>query len=305
MGKFDKQVKEATRIADGWKRESEDFAARFQSIKKDSLALEKTILKQVQAGVQANKHTDPQMLQHYKSECATILDRLSEFKKAGERIYKEHDTWALKEPRASMRTFSAKLKLGKPGDEAYDAVSEGTKRTLTDVAATLKTTQGVWNRDVSFAIDTQISKVEAVQKILAGDQNKHSAFITQIRKEAKAYEAMCKKSVVAATSKLSSDAKDLPAAQTGALKGEDPKKLQQKHQLYGQRRDQMKPIMDILEKNHKRVLKSVPKSFIDGFMTSKEKADMEKAKTDALLKIKQAEKLYERLVSEFEKQSLV
>jgi len=305
MAKFDKEIKAAKKIGTDWIKESERYQGIFESIKKDSLALEKGAIGKIQAGIQKGEHNQPKTAKAFQDECDVIRERLDMFLKTAKSEFDKHEKWALKEPRSSMGFIATKLKLGKPKDEMYDAVADALKRQLTDVANAISQTQRAFNNDLKFALKTQRDRLAAIEKVLRGDAGKHGAFIAQIKKETKRYVDFCDKTVIAATGKVGSDGKDLQDAKSGKLNDKDPKMLMQKYQVYEKKRDTMPQLIAIIEKNHKRVLKSVPKQFIDGFMTSAEKKQMEEKKKESLLKIKTAQKLYTMLCDAFEQAKLV
>jgi|GEM_PF-2551417 len=305
MAEFDKEIKQAIKIGKEWAAKSESYEAKFIAIKKDSLSLEKAALKKLQDGVKSGDHLSPKPKISYKDEIQQIKKKLEGYFNDGEKLYDEHGNWALSEPRKSMAPIDAKLKLGGSNSEAYKAVAAGIKNQLVDVAAAIKSTQQVWDKDVKFALETQQSRVEALEKIILQDQNSSSAFIDQIRKESKAFVDLCDKVWLSISGKLPSHAADLPAAQQGKLADKAPNSLRQQFSIYESRVVEIPKLLAMIEKNHKRVLKSVPASFIKGFMTMQEKKLMDDKEKDIKLKLNQALKLYQKLVSTYQDKNLV
>ena len=76
----------------------------------------------------------------------------------------------------------------------------------------------------------------------------------------------------------------------------DPRIVKQQHQLAVAKAKEGPRLMAQVDKNHKRILKSVPKEFLDGFMTSKEKTLMEKKREATLTTLRQRVKFWTQFV---------
>jgi len=139
----------------------------------------------MQDGIKSGDHLSPTPKISYDYEIDLIKKNLKQFVKEGERLFNEHEKWALSEPRKSMAPIDTKLKLGGVNSDAYKAVAAGIKNQLIDVAAAIKSTQQAWNSDLKFALETEQSRVEALDKIIRQGASANSAFISQIKKEAK------------------------------------------------------------------------------------------------------------------------
>ncbi|TVP98309.1 MAG: hypothetical protein EA381_12640, partial [Planctomycetaceae bacterium] len=139
----------------------------------------------MQDGIKSGDHLSPTPKISCDYEIDLIKKNLKQFVKEGERLFNEHEKWALSEPRKSMAPIDTKLKLGGVNSDAYKAVAAGIKNQLIDVAAAIKSTQQAWDSDLKFALETQQSRVEALDKIIRQGASANSAFISQIKKEAK------------------------------------------------------------------------------------------------------------------------
>lgn len=298
MGKYDNEIKEALKIGQDWVKITEKYAAEFEGIKKNNLKLEKDALTTAQKAIDRGDHNkSPNDAKALADELETIRGRLEEYKRAGQKLFDEHEKWALGDPRSNMGFIGKKLKLGDARSEAYLAVAEGIKRQLTEVGKAISTTQKSWKEDLLFQLDAQLDRVKALEKILAGEQGKSSAFLDQVRGEAQRFVAQCDK--LYNSLKISADVADLSAIKAGKLDGKDSIVYQQKYQLYEKKSETIPQIVALIEKNHGRVLKSVPKNFMDGFFASKEKKEMDAKKTEVMNKLKAAKKLYDSLKKSF------
>jgi len=303
MGQYDKEIAAAKKIGDGWIKESEHYQAQYTLIKKEHLKLEKGALKKIQADLQNSPDEDT--LKAHRDEIESIKERLDMFIREGERLNKEHAEWALGDPRSNMRFINQKLKLGDSSSEAYLEVSKGIKRQLTEVANTIKATQRAWSNDLKYALETEKSRLESLEGILDGTERRHVAYIKQIKTEVARFIAFCDKAWSSIDDKLGSHARDFADAKAGKLDDKAKTKLQQQFQLYESRAVEIPKLMDMIEKNHKRALKSVPKQFLDGFMTSAEKKAMEEKKAAILKKMNLAIKFYNQAMATYQSANLV
>lgn len=305
MAKFDKEIKEASKIGKGWIKTSEGYQGELIGIKKTNLKWEKDALTRMQVEIKKREHLKPGAAKGYLDECDVIKERLDSFVAAGQRLFDAHEKWSLKEPRTNMGFIGTKLKLGKPGTEMYDAVAKALKKQLTDVANTIKATQNTWGKDLEYTLEIQQKRVKALRKIVSEGGSAYGGFIKQIKKEAIQFVKFCDKAWVNISGKVPSHAGDLKQALSGQLAEKNETSLQQQFQIYESRLTEIPKLIAMIEKNHNRVLKSVPKEFINGFMTSQEKKVMTEKKADLLGKLKQTENLYSSLVSAYKKQGLV
>lgn len=305
MGKFDKEITAANKIGKDWIKKAEGYQASLQSIKKDSLKLEKVAMTELQNGIKQGDHLLPKPKLDYVTEIERVKDNLETFEKEGKRLFDEHEKWALKEPRSSMSFIAKELNLGKVESEAYQEVSKGIKNMLTEVASAIKETQQIWKNDLKFALDTQKSRLAALESIILDGKNSKSAYITQIRKETDDFVKLCDTIWVNIGSKIPSHAEELPKVQNGELANNEKKMLDNQYGVFKSRIVEIPKLVAAIEKNHRRILKSVPESFVKGFMISGEKKILDEKEKDLKLKLNQAFKLYEKLIAAYEKMGLV
>lgn len=300
MGKYDKEIAKAEKIGEEWKETSEGYAARLHSIKKDSLAPEKKALADLRDAIDKGQHNHSKdAREDIESQLETIRERLETYMKEGQRLFDEHEKWSLGDPRSNMGYIGKTLKLGDARSEPYTEVATGIKRLLTEVASAISATQKAWKEDLKPALEIHLASVTALEKILSGEKGKAGAFLEQLKSEAKSFVESCTKAFT--NLKVQSDAVNLPAAQQGTLDKSQATKNAQMFQLYEKKLALIPEIAAQIEKNHKRILKSVPESFLNGFMASKEKKEMEEAKEALMLRLKQATTLYTKLVEAYRK----
>jgi hypothetical protein len=304
MGQYDKQIKAAKKIGEDWIKTSKEYEAKFIEIKKLDIKLCKDFIAKAQEAI-VDGHRQEELDKH-KKQLEETRGWLEGEKEKGEKLFEKHHQWSIKEPRQSMSYMDKTLKLGGVGSEAYEAVSEACKRQLTEVAVVLSTTEKAWHDDVLIAIENQLDRLEAVLKVLKGESSKQQAFMEQIKKEAKRFVDTNEQMYNAL--KVDSALMTLEKVLTGkqANNTDTDKKInQQNYHLYETKIAAIPKVIALIEKNHGRVLKSVPKKFMDGFSVSGERKMMEEKKKEILGKLKQASDLFTKLRQAYEKMNLV
>lgn len=190
---------------------------------------------ELQNGIKQGDHLLPKPKLDYVTEIERIKDNLEMFEKEGARLFDEHEKWALGEPRSSMATIAKKLNLGGTDTEVYKEVSKGIKTMLTDVATVIKETQQIWKNDLKFALDTQKTRLAALEKIILEGKNSKIAYISQIRDEAAEYVKFCDKVWVNISAKIPSHAEELMRVLKGEFAGRDKKMLDNQYAVYKSR----------------------------------------------------------------------
>lgn len=300
MGDFDKEIKQAKEIGQGWIKTSEDYYAKLQSLKKGKL----TDIKDEISSIQKAAETGHDLIsQEITEELEYRLDKAEKDLKAcateGGKIFDAHDSWALKEPRHNMRPIGTKLGLGSPTDKKYVAVAAGCKSMLSEVAQALSNVDRLWKEDIKFQITTQEKRIESQRKILNGIQSEAQSYTDQLKKSAKAFTDQCAQ--VFTELKVQGDSLYLFPAQNGTL---DPKKESswvQSPALFRKKLAAIPSILALMDKNYKRMEKSVPSEHFETFLKSKDGKELDAAWTKLKNQLKQATTLYTKLLEAFEK----
>jgi hypothetical protein len=296
MGKYDRQIQQAQLIGQGWMNKSEGFADEFSVMKKNNMKWEKDTLTTLQKQIQTNQHTDPTTAKAIAGEVDTTRENLKEFRIEAKRLFDEHENWALTEPRKSMAPIAKKLQLGAEGSEAYKAVAEACNRQLTEVAGVLKSTQRAY-KDLTFALDAMDKRVAGIEAIVVQGQGKSTVWIKQVKAQAKQFSEYCANEL--ANFKHQPDF--IAKLRAGDFDGWAPTQVKQQLQLAEARAAQVPGIIAQIEKNHGRIVKSVPAEFMSGFMTSSDRQAMEKVKSDTILGFKTRQKFWAMVVAEMKK----
>jgi hypothetical protein len=296
---YEKEIKEAKKIGDGWLKTTQSARANLVSLKKDNLALEKGALRRVQAAIQNGAHNDPAERKKLENELDVIEDRLKDYLRMGKKIFDDHDKWALGDPRSNMGFIGPKLKLGPATGPAYKAVSTACKRMLTDVATGIAATQAAWKDDLQFSLKTHMDAVTAARKILDKDSGVRQAFLQQISGEVDRFIKYCDSAFT--NLKVTADARDLSDIKGGVMAQKDKMVQDQKLQQYEKKLTLIPEIQAQLNKNYQRVIKSVPAPQMNSWLASAKKKAMEDHKKVTDDKLKAATKLYTTLIPEMKK----
>lgn len=292
---FEREIKEAKKIGDGWIAKGESYKNSFALIKKEHLALEKGGLKDIQRDV-ADGAAD---VKKHLEQLETVKERFQMFIDEGQRLYKEFDAWALGEPRSSMTAINKKLQLGDEKDEKYKAVAAGIKTQLTDVATVIAEVQRAWRSDLEVALKNNMDKLTTLEQIINKETGKNKGFLDQLEKAIDRYAAECKTAYVAL--KMDVIERDLEDLKAGKMAQKDPTIIVQKQHVVEQRIAIIPKIVAQIEKNYRRVGKTVPDDFLDSFVAKGAKAHLAKVKAEIDKQMADAADLCARTVEAFKK----
>jgi hypothetical protein len=299
MGKFDAELKAAKKIGEDWIKKAEGYTGSYATLKKEHLKLEKGILKNIQDAVQRK---DANLDTHLR-ELDACRDFLNTYKKEGERLEKDFDAWALREPRKNMGFIAEKLKLGAPTDEAYKEVAAGLKTLLTNVATAISTTQKAWRTDLEIALNNHLDKVDTLEKIIKGEVGKTKGFLDQLDKGIERFAQECGTTYGAL--KVDVFVRDVEEIMNGKMAEQPKVKIEQKYHLTQERIALVPKLRDQIDKNYNRVIKSVPPEVINGFVGKGAKAKLDKARADIDTKMTHALKVFESAKKSYESKKLV
>ena len=249
MGKFDREIKDAEKIANGWVNDSDAVEGQFIDIKKNNVKWEKEFAKTIQADIDNDAPAEDIL-----SKIESCRGQLNDIEKQTEAIYKKHCDWARGEPRQGVDFICKKLKLD-PKSEAYAAVDKALKRVLLDTAKQFASTEAAWTRDLKPAIQIMYNRLNSFVKIALKQETKNDAYVKQFVKDTDAFKKLCGDAVFGL--KMTSDAADLKKILDGDWDGQE-KIITQKFQSYEKKLESLAKIEAIIEKNYRRIVKSVP-----------------------------------------------
>jgi hypothetical protein len=299
MGKYDKEVKEAKKIIADWVEDSEGYQGQFITLKKNNLEWEKHAIQQSRALLDSKKcQTDKAAFGFVENTIEVGPERLEMFAKEGERIFNAHNAWAMAGPRQSFATIATKLKLGKSGEEKYEAVRKELGSTLESVSKVIRETEGVWNKDLKFAIENQRLKLKAIAKEFQhGDEARDGALAKQMVKVTAEFKDVVQKTIDGFL--FFKDKDDWNQVSKGDFDAKDTSTKKQKFEQYQNKIGMIPSSRDMIEKNLKRVEKSFPPEFLAG--AGKAGFDgLTKVKNEALLELTRYQKYYTVLAQEFQ-----
>lgn len=293
MGKFDKEIKEAQKIADSWEKRSQDDETFFIAMKKNGVKWEKDEVGQIEALVKAKDPTAQnridgcrKWLADYQKTCADRYDKHAEFVRGA--------------PRDGVAGICAKLKLAK-GSEEYKAVSEALTKVLMTHTKQFKATEAAWQRDLKPRIELLFSKLDTLEKLASGAEKEVTAYGKQFAADVTKYKSMMETAIGSlkvdpAIQAIGNMAKD----KNGWLSGSE-KARADAYSVYLERVSNIPKLKALSEKNYNRILKSVPQEVRDKIMFARPLKALEIAKQGydkeldkALLVFKNAKATFEK-----------
>ncbi len=266
MGKYDKEVAAAKKILDDWVKESEKYEGQLIVLKKENLAWEKHAIQRTRELLDGKKYeTDKNAAGEIEGNLSVGPERLEMFAKEAQRLFDAHKTWAMGEPRESYLTIARKLKLGKAGEERYEGVKKELGAILEKVSKTIRETEGVFTKDVKFAIENQRLKLKAIAKeYQSGGENREKALAKQLAKVTEEFKAATEKALSGIQFIKDKDDWNRVVKKDPVFETMHPDKRKEKYQQYRNKLGLIPSSREMIDKNFGRVQKSFPQDFMDG-----------------------------------------
>ncbi|MCL4678171.1 MAG: hypothetical protein KJ017_06210 [Alphaproteobacteria bacterium] len=255
MGKHDKLIKSGLKIVGDWNDTSAQYHDKFMVAKKNNIAWEKSTIKRLTALVEGEGADMKQVL----DEIELSRNFLRQNEEELERAYQEHYKFVRGKPREGAVAVCEMLKLKKDTEE-WDAVLEGLKRALIDNTKQFAATEGVWIKDVKPQIKLLNDRLDALEKIANGASKKNDAYFAQLLKSKDDFVKMGKD--IEVNLKTSQAVDDLSAMEKPDFMQNNPKALTGKLQTYELRMTSIPQIRAQVEKNYRRIMKSVPENYL-------------------------------------------
>lgn len=295
MGKFDKQIKDGLKIAEGWMKRSADDHEFFIGMKKNGIAWEKDAIKRIE-GLIKDGEADKALGEIEESE-TWLKDYESQLKDR----YKKHYDFIRGDPRDGAKGICNLLKI-KEKDEAYKPVMEGTTKVLMQTTKQFQETEAAWKDDVEVRLKLLFSKLDTLKKLASGEEKEMTAYGKQIVKDLELF----RKQVADILVNLKADQceKDIQQMSTGNRQdfvGGNEKFMRDKYRMYGIRIEAIPKLIDVLEKNYNRILKSIPDEVKGKIMFARSLKTLELTKKKADTDLKAALGAFKMCKATFEK----
>lgn len=253
MGKHDKLIKDGLKIAQDWSDTSAKYSAQFLTAKKNNIAWEKKVIKDLTDQVEGGGDM-AEVLREIKASRQYIQQNEAALKKA----YDDHYDFVRGKPREGAAAICRMLKL-KPDTEEWDAVLEGLKRALIDNTKQFAATEAVWTKDVEPQIKLLKSRLDTLETIAKGEGKKNDAYLKQFLASKEEFKKMGKDITVQLKTNQAVD--DLSAMDKPNFMQGNSKALVGKLQTYELREASIPKLRALVEKNFGRIMKSVPANY--------------------------------------------
>lgn len=250
MGKFDKQIKDANKIADGWVTESQKFEVFFNRIKKEQVKWEKDEIKILETLVKAKDPKAPARIDDSRKW-------LADYRKQCEEQYKEHGDFVRGDPRGGSGRICDLLKI-KPKDEAYKPVMDAMKKVLISHTKCFMTTEDAWTKDLEPRLSMLDSKLDTLEKLAKGAEGEMEAYAKQLARDLKKFKTDMEGAIKALKAdQIEKNIKDMTSDRDGFLAGNE-KARSDAYALWATRISVIEKLKALAVKNHKRIVKSIP-----------------------------------------------
>ena len=301
MGKYDRELKDAKKIIDDWAQEAKGYRNEFINLKMDNLKWEKQAIQQSRALLDSRKYQRDR--DAYRLIESTILhgkERLDTFTKEGEQDLKDLNVdLASGGAREGYPAIAARLKLGKPGEEKYEAVRKEIGSNLEKVSKDIRDTEGLWNKEIKIAIENQRQKLKTLAKdFYLRDEARDRALANQMVKVTAEFQGVVKKTIDGFL--FLKDHDDLNQVTKGGFDAKDSAARKQKFKQYQNKLGMISSSRATIEKSLETVRKSFPPEFLTGDGQAGY-VGLIKAKTDAFVVLVGYQKYYTTLSQEFQK----
>lgn len=261
MGKYDKLIKDGLKIAQEWQNLSARYQNQFLTAKKNNIALEKSVIKDLTKKVEGNGD-----MAEVLREVETSRQLLLQNEEALQRAFKEHFDFVRGKPREGSVAICKMLKL-KPNTEEWDEVLEGLKRALIDNTKQFAATEATWTKDVEPQLKLLKSRLDTLESIAKGQAKQNDAYLKQFLASKDEFKKMSKDIVVQLKTSQAID--DLKAMDDPNFMQGITKALVGKLQTYELRVTSIPKLRALVEKNFNRIMKSVPGDYRDKPMWSR------------------------------------
>jgi len=297
---FEKEIKAAQQIVDGWKKEAQNYVDLVTTTKKGPLKSNKDLLEKV-AIAAAARDPNVNLKDKYGQDIIEAIRDLKQLREGAERNFKKFKEWSMDEPRSSMKAINSKLKLSK---EAYAAAEVGIRKQLSEVSEVVQAGERAWKADLMIAIDNWITKAEALNKIINENATAKLAIHAQFSENAKRFMNECDRILAELKpERLKNDMRTVADAnKVKELSEEQKLHIGPVMAVFRTRATSIPKTIELLEKNVLRVFKSAPPDS-DGIGNLRKVVNVKYE--DTRRELEEVQKIYVQFVSLGEKKGWI
>ena len=292
---FEKEIKAAKKIADGWLETSQGYESAFISMKKENVLWEKRAIREIQGYID-NKELSRAIDAVEGSR--TILDQIT---KKCELDAAEHSKFIMGNPRRGADGVCAEMKLGAK-DPAYADVMESLTKVLVAHSKQFKATENAWKQDLQVRLDLLKSNLGTLEKIAKGEEGKMIAYSKQLEKDTAAYKVQMEKTVTALKVDTAERVIEEITKDKDNWCGGHPKKQQDQLATLRHRESVVDQLIGLSDKNYNRILKGLPADVRNKtFALGKQLKDLDAAHDKANKGLNGAKGTFKMAIAVFEK----
>lgn len=292
---FEKEIKEAKKIADAWLKRSKDDAAYFIGLKKNGVAWEKENIRRIELMVNNGE---------VREALSAIQDGrkwLKSYKNDAQARQKKHFEFVRGNPRDGSKGVCKEMKLDSK-DAAFKAVTDSLSKMLMTHTPQFQATESAWSDDLLPRIEMLESKLDSLEKLAKNEQSKMTVYRNQFEKDAKAYKDQMTSGLEALKTSTYPPIINKMNKNPDTWLGGDEKIRKDQYILFNNRIAAVEKMLELSDKNYKRVLKNVPddvksKTFLFGSLLKSFEQD--RAKIDR--ELKEALAIFKMCKATFEK----
>ncbi len=293
MGQFDKQIKDANKIADGWLTTSQEFEAFFNGMKKEQVKWEKDEIKVIESLVNAK---DPKALGRIDQSRKWLAD----YRNQCEKKYKEHGDFVRGDPRGGSGKICELLKI-KPKDAAFKPVMDAMKKVLISHTKCFMTTENAWTKDLEPRFSILDSKLDTLEKLANGGESEMQAYGKQLARDLKKFKADMESAITALKAdQIEKNINDMTSNRDAFLGGSE-KARSDAYALWASRVSVIEKLKALAVKNYKRIVKSIPQDVRGAPMFNRGMAMLDSALKDVSRDLNDAAGRFKTARATFEK----
>jgi hypothetical protein len=291
---FEKEIKQAQKVADVWLKKSKDAEEFFIALKKSGIKWEKDNIKTIENSIE-RKETN-EALEMIKDSRKWIDD----YEQQAEKVFDQHAKFVRGAPRAGSKGICEEIGL-KPKDDAYKPVNDAMAKALLVHTKQFKATEAAWTADLKPRIDLLRSKLDTLEKLAKGEEGKIDAYVKQFTKDTTAYKDQMEKAVTSLKPTMGELAiKNITQNPATWCSGVAKVQIDQ-YTIFKDRVALVDKLLQLSEKNYNRVLKSVPEDVKSKLMFQRLLKTFQTAHLKVISELKSAQGIFKTAVAVFEK----
>jgi hypothetical protein len=248
---FEKEIKEAKKIADAWLKRSKDDETYFIALKKNGVAWEKENIKRIEAMIAEGELNDAWIA---IQDCRKWLKG---YESDAETRQKKHFAFVRGNPRDGNKGVCAEMKLDSK-DPAYKAVTDSLSKMLMTHTPQFQATESAWKDDLLPRIELLKSKLDSLDKLAKNEEGKNTVYRKQFEKDIAAYKDQMGSGLKALKTETITAVIEKMSKTPDTWLGGDEKFRKDQYILFNNRIAAIEKLLELSDKNYKRVLKNLP-----------------------------------------------